>query len=173
MNTFYRNVKVPVFGNVYLISTEKGLSHILVSKSEFAQFQLRHYVQEGDAESWAAKAEQELLDYFAGNRTNFEVPLDIMTGTPFQRQVWAVLSTIPYGEVWSYADVARAINNPKAVRAVGQANRANPIPVIVPCHRVIGKSGKLTGYAGKQIGLKEELLQLEGMNAQNGMLIRG
>lgn len=172
MNTFYRKVNVPIFGDLYLISTEKGLSRILVSESEFAQFQATHDVQIGDADSLAAKAEQELLDYFAGNRTNFEVPLD-MTGTPFQRQVWAVLSTIPYGEVWSYADVASAINNPKAVRAVGQANRANPIPVIVPCHRVIGKSGKLTGYAGKQIGLKEELLQLEGMNAQNGMLIRG
>lgn len=172
MITFYRNVRVPIFGDLYLISTEKGLSHILVSESEFAQFQTCHPVREGGADSWAAKAERELLDYFSGNRTKFEVPLDI-TGTPFQRQVWEVLSTIPYGEVWSYADVARAINNPKAVRAVGQANRANPVPVIVPCHRVIGKSGKLTGYAGSQIGLKEQLLQLEGMNAQNGILIRG
>jgi methylated-DNA-[protein]-cysteine S-methyltransferase len=171
MRVFYRKVSVPVFGELYLVSTEKGLSHVLTSEREFTAFQAARQVQEGTSDSVAFQAEQELLSYFAGSRTTFEVPLDL-AGTAFQEQVWKALSTIPYGEVWSYADVAEKIGNPKAVRAVGQANRVNPVPVIVPCHRVIGKSGKLTGYAGNQIGLKEELLQLEGIQAQNGRLIR-
>lgn len=81
-------------------------------------------------------------------------------GTPFQMQVWQALTTIPYGETWSYQDLANAIGNPKAVRAVGLANGKNPISVIVPCHRVIGKNGKLTGYAGG-VERKKKLLSLE------------
>ncbi|MFC3883339.1 methylated-DNA--[protein]-cysteine S-methyltransferase [Bacillus songklensis] len=172
MSTFYRKVHVPIFHTLYLVSSEKGLSRILVSEEEFIEFQTCYEVECGDDRSPAAQAERQLMEYFAKERTSFQVPLDVK-GTLFQRQVWNVLSTIPYGEVWSYADVAKAIDNPKAVRAVGQANRANPIPIIVPCHRVIGKSGQLTGYAGKKIGIKEELLQLEGINAQNGMFIPG
>ncbi len=82
------------------------------------------------------------------------------TGTDFQNQVWHALTTIPYGETWSYQDLADAIGNPKAVRAVGMANGKNPISVVVPCHRVIGKSGKLTGYAGG-VERKQRLLALE------------
>ena len=90
---------------------------------------------------------QEYEEYFAGTRNQFEVPTDPQ-GTDFQKQVWAMLKTIPFGQTWSYQDLAIAINNPKAVRAVGLANGKNPISIIVPCHRVIGKNGKLTGYAG-------------------------
>ncbi|UXI03447.1 methylated-DNA--[protein]-cysteine S-methyltransferase [Photobacterium sp. TY1-4] len=90
---------------------------------------------------------EQLSDYFAGNRTDFDVPLDAH-GTRFQHQVWQALIAIPYGETCSYSAIAHQINNPKAVRAVGAANGRNPIPVIVPCHRVIGSSGQLTGYAG-------------------------
>ncbi|GAJ71755.1 LOW QUALITY PROTEIN: methylated-DNA-protein-cysteine methyltransferase [Vibrio sp. JCM 18904] len=82
------------------------------------------------------------------------------TGTDFQNQVWQALTTIPYGETWSYQDLANAIGNPKAVRAVGLANGKNPISIVVPCHRVIGKSGKLTGYAGG-VERKQRLLALE------------
>jgi methylated-DNA-[protein]-cysteine S-methyltransferase len=101
----------------------------------------------------------EFDEYFAGKRKQFELPIDAQ-GTDFQKQVWAMLETIPFGETWSYQDLAIAIDNPKAVRAVGLANSKNPISIIVPCHRVIGKSGKLTGYAGG-IDRKQKLLMLE------------
>lgn len=90
---------------------------------------------------------EQLSDYFAGKRVGFDIPLDA-NGTAFQHQVWQALINIPYGETCSYSAIAHQIDNPKAVRAVGAANGRNPIPVIVPCHRVIGSSGQLTGYAG-------------------------
>lgn len=90
---------------------------------------------------------EQLSDYFAGKRVDFDIPLDA-NGTAFQHQVWQALINIPYGETCSYSAIAHQIDNPKAVRAVGAANGRNPIPVIVPCHRVIGSSGQLTGYAG-------------------------
>jgi methylated-DNA-[protein]-cysteine S-methyltransferase len=94
----------------------------------------------------AATAAQ-LREYFAGKRREFDLPL-AAEGTAFQRSVWRVLSKIPYGETWSYGDVARRIGQPTASRAVGAANGRNPIAIIVPCHRVIGASGALTGYGG-------------------------
>jgi len=102
----------------------------------------------------------QLQAYFAGQLREFHVPLD-MQGTPFQLRVWGRLGTIPYGETRSYMQIARAIGSPLAVRAVGAANGANPIPIIVPCHRVIGASGKLVGYGGG-LPLKKRLLELEG-----------
>jgi methylated-DNA-[protein]-cysteine S-methyltransferase len=102
----------------------------------------------------------QLRAYFAGELRNFDVPLD-MQGTPFQLGVWRELERIPYGETRSYMQIALAIGAPKAVRAVGAANGANPVPIIVPCHRVIGTSGKLTGYGGG-LPLKQRLLELEG-----------
>ena len=99
--------------------------------------------------------------YFAGEAVQFDVPIAAQ-GTPFQQSVWHALTTIPYGETWSYAQLADAIGNPKAVRAVGLANGKNPVSVIVPCHRVIGKNGKLTGYAGG-IERKQRLLAIEGI----------
>ncbi|MGF1690933.1 methylated-DNA--[protein]-cysteine S-methyltransferase [Photobacterium kagoshimensis] len=98
--------------------------------------------------------------YFAGTLTRFTVPL-APEGTEFQKQVWTALRSIPYGETCSYKTIADAINNPKAVRAVGAANGKNPIAIIVPCHRVIGANGKLTGYAGG-VDMKAYLLKLEG-----------
>ncbi|MGR5243583.1 methylated-DNA--[protein]-cysteine S-methyltransferase [Vibrio sp. PNB23_22_6] len=101
----------------------------------------------------------QLDEYFSGLRNEFDLPL-AATGTEFQTQVWHALTTIPYGETWSYQDLANAIGNSKAVRAVGLANGKNPISIVVPCHRVIGKSGKLTGYAGG-VERKQRLLALE------------
>lgn len=98
--------------------------------------------------------------YFSGEVIQFSVPI-AAKGTPFQQSVWQALTTIPYGETWSYAQLADAIGNPKAVRAVGLANGKNPVSVIVPCHRVIGKNGKLTGYAGG-VERKQRLLAIEG-----------
>ncbi|WP_104403133.1 methylated-DNA--[protein]-cysteine S-methyltransferase [Vibrio penaeicida] len=108
-----------------------------------------------------AQACKQLTEYFEGSRKTFDVPL-AAKGTDFQKQVWQTLTQIPFGETWSYQDLANTIGNPKAVRAVGLANGKNPISVIVPCHRVIGKSGKLTGYAGG-LERKEALLKLEGI----------
>ena len=94
-----------------------------------------------------SQAEEELTEYFAKERTQFEVPLDPV-GTDFQLSVWKALFQIPFGEVVSYLHIAEQIHNPKAVRAVGLANGSNPVSIIVPCHRVIGANGKLTGYGG-------------------------
>lgn len=106
------------------------------------------------------EAARQLGEYFAGTRRRFDLALDF-AGTEFQRQVWAALLTIPFGETRSYSDIARQIGNPSAVRAVGAANGRNPISIIAPCHRVIGASGSLTGFAGG-LPAKQYLLALEG-----------
>lgn len=107
-----------------------------------------------------AKAAEQLADYFAGRATHFSLPLDLQ-GTPFQRAVWAALLRIDSGGTRSYADIARAIGSASAVRAVGGAVGRNPVSVIVPCHRVVGRDGSLTGYAGGT-DRKLALLRLEG-----------
>ena len=101
----------------------------------------------------------ELKEYFSGKRREFDLPL-APVGTDFQKQVWSALCKIPYGETMTYGQIAALISNPKASRAVGMANHNNPIPIIIPCHRVIGANGKLIGYAGG-LGIKETLLKLE------------
>lgn len=101
----------------------------------------------------------QLQEYFSGTRTKFDLPLE-PEGTLFQKGVWAKLQDIPYGKTASYKDIAQAINNPNAFRAVGNANNKNPIPIIIPCHRCVGSNGKLTGYAGG-LELKQRLLDLE------------
>lgn len=106
------------------------------------------------------RAVQQLQEYFAGTRDRFELDLEF-AGTDFQKKVWQALLTIPFGETRSYSEIARQIGNPSAVRAVGAANGKNPISIVAPCHRVIGASGKLTGFAGG-LEAKERLLMLEG-----------
>jgi methylated-DNA-[protein]-cysteine S-methyltransferase len=101
----------------------------------------------------------QLKEYWAGRRTRFTLPIDLK-GSPFQRAVWQELQTIPYGTTRSYSEVADAIGRPKAVRAVGTAIGQNPIPIMIPCHRVVGKDGRLAGYRGG-LALKRELLRLE------------
>lgn len=110
-------------------------------------------------------AKKQLEEYFAAIRKNFDLPLK-PKGTPFQLLVWEQLKQIPYGETRSYGEIAKAIGNPKASRAVGGANNKNPIGIIVPCHRVIGANGKLVGYAGG-LDVKEKLLMLEKATVQN------
>lgn len=105
----------------------------------------------------------QLSEYFAGQRKQFDVPLDL-SGTEFQVSVLQELQQIPYGETTSYGDIAKRIGRPKAVRAVGAANGRNPIPIIVPCHRVIGSGGALTGFGGG-LDTKAELLRLEAENS--------
>lgn len=105
---------------------------------------------------------QQLVEYFAGQRRQFSLPL-APQGTPFQQQVWQALCEIPFGHTASYRDIAQAIDNPKGVRAVGMANSRNPIAIIIPCHRIIGANGTLTGYTGG-LDKKAWLLQLESCN---------
>ena len=104
----------------------------------------------------------QLEEYFAGKRKTFDLPL-APKGTEFQQKVWSALQDIPYGQTVSYGDIAHAVGRPKACRAVGQANHVNPISIIVPCHRVMGADGSLTGYAGG-VDKKMALLTLEGVN---------
>ncbi|MFA5700738.1 MAG: methylated-DNA--[protein]-cysteine S-methyltransferase [Desulfuromonas sp.] len=115
------------------------------------------FVEQNDAV--LAETKKQLEEYFNGNRTTFDIPL-LLVGTDFQKRVWAALQQVPYGMTSSYAQLASDINNPKAVRAVANANGANPIGVIVPCHRIIGKDGSLTGYTGG-LPIKKYLLELE------------
>jgi methylated-DNA-[protein]-cysteine S-methyltransferase len=112
----------------------------------------------GDSDVLRAAITQ-LTEYFAGERTEFDLPLHT-GGTPFQQQVWSMLAEIPYAETWSYAEVARRIGSPTAFRAVGAANGQNPLPIVLPCHRVVGAGGQLVGYGGG-MDRKRTLLQLE------------
>ena len=105
---------------------------------------------------------RQLEEYFAGQRREFDLKL-APQGTEFQQRVWQALTRIPFGASASYSEIAHAIGNPNAVRAVGLANGRNPIPIVIPCHRVIGKDGSLTGYAGG-LPIKRQLLALEGIN---------
>lgn len=110
------------------------------------------------------KAADQLDEYFSGTRKVFDLPL-LMEGTGFQKSVWEALRTIPFGETRSYQDIAVLIGNPDAVRAVGMANNRNPIAIIVPCHRVIGKDGSMVGFGGG-LPIKRFLLELEECNPQ-------
>ncbi len=105
------------------------------------------------------EARDQLLEYLAGRRRDFDLPLD-PEGTPFQKSVWEALRAIPWGTTRTYGQIAAAIGRPKAVRAVGQANNRNPIAIFIPCHRVVGADGALTGYAGG-LDMKQKLLELE------------
>ena len=107
-----------------------------------------------------ARGREELLEYLAGARRDFDLPL-APQGTPFQQRVWAALREIPYGQTRSYRELALAAGSPRGYRAVGMANHRNPIPILIPCHRVVGADGSLTGYAGG-LELKRKLLELEG-----------
>lgn len=106
------------------------------------------------------RTKEQLKAYFAGELTEFDVPLSVRGGSGFERVVWAQLSRIPYGEMQTYGDVAKAVGDPGAARAVGVACNHNPIPVIVPCHRVVGAGGKMVGFGGG-IDRKRHLLELE------------
>ncbi len=145
-------------GDLTLIASDAGLAAILWDDDAAMQARYAPRREEPDHPVIAATVRQ-LEEYFAGARTTFDLPLDPV-GTDFQQDVWRALLTIPYGETRSYADIARAIGRPSATRAVGAANGRNPLPIVTPCHRVIGSNGRLTGFAG---GLpnKQLLLALE------------
>jgi methylated-DNA-[protein]-cysteine S-methyltransferase len=148
-------------GQLKLVAHETALVAVLWQNENPKRVRLAELVEQPDHPILSA-AQQQLSEYFAGARQQFDLPLDF-EGTSFQKQVWQALLAIPYGETRSYKQIAEQLGNPKAVRAVGAANGKNPISIIAPCHRVIGSSGKLVGFAGglanKDILLKIEQLQ--------------
>ena len=144
-------------GTLYLVASEKGLQGIFFKKQKTAI--AKSLSDKKAAVRVLAKAAAQLKEYFDGKRKAFKLPLDA-AGTPFQKNVWKALSRIPYGKTYSYKDVADRIRNPKAVRAVGNANGKNPLCIIVPCHRVIANDGSLGGYSAG-LGIKVKLLSLE------------
>ncbi len=152
-----------------ILSSPVGDLRIVVDDRErlrSIEFAGRHDMSDGatpDARR-CARVVRQLREYFAGERTAFDLEL-ALDGTPFQLGVWNALRAIAYGETCSYQAIAHRIGNPKAVRAVGAANGRNPIPIVVPCHRVIGKDGSLTGFGGG-LGVKQRLLELERATLQ-------
>jgi len=148
-------------GTYIVVSSQEGIVCLATEPEVNARLRLWEsggiQIQEGGHHNEALAREMD--EYFAGRIRRFTVPLDLR-GTPFQRQVWQELRRIPYGSTRSYGQVARALGRPSVARAVGQANHRNPIAIVVPCHRVIGTDGKLTGYAGG-LDIKRALLDLE------------
>lgn len=145
-------------GELTLVGSDAGLAAILWENDDPDRVRL-NLVGTDAKHPILVETERQLGEYFAGRRKKFTVKLNYV-GTPFQKKVWNALLEIPYGETRSYGELARRIGNPKASRAVGAANGKNPISIIGPCHRVIGASGALTGYAGG-IPAKRLLLELE------------
>jgi methylated-DNA-[protein]-cysteine S-methyltransferase len=150
-------------GTLTLVASDEGLSAVLWEDDRPGRVPLT-IAGEDRAHPVLVDAERQLREYFSGGRTRFTLPLDV-TGTPFQRQVWEALRTIPFGETRSYSEVAAQIGHPRAVRAVGAANGRNPLSIVAPCHRVIGSGGQLTGFAGG-LEVKARLLAFEHRHVQ-------
>jgi methylated-DNA-[protein]-cysteine S-methyltransferase len=157
MSYFYKTMKSPV-GELKLVASNNGLAAILWENDDPLRVQLNP-LSEDDNHALLVETERQLNDYFCGKRKTFSVKLDL-NGTAFQKKVWAALLTIPFGETRSYKQIAEQINHPQSARAVGAANGRNPVSIIAPCHRVIGSTGKLTGFAGG-LQTKSYLLTLE------------
>jgi len=159
----YTRLESPV-GPLLLVGDDRGLHEIWFVKGrskkdpDAAWTPIERPHKDGPCPALFAAKEQ-LREYFARKREAFDLPL-VLNGTPFQLSVWRELQAIPYGKTVSYLELAKKIGNPKAVRAVGMANGSNPIPIIVPCHRVIGSDGSLTGFGGG-LPTKQRLLALE------------
>jgi methylated-DNA-[protein]-cysteine S-methyltransferase len=156
-----KTIRSPV-GALTLIASNDGLAAILWENDRPGRVRL-DVVAEDAQHPVLRETERQLAEYFAGRRKVFDLALDF-AGTAFQKKVWDALLTIPFGETRTYAQIARQIGHPTAVRAVGAANGRNPISIVTPCHRVIGSSGELTGFAGG-LATKERLLRLEGASA--------
>ncbi|OYW31462.1 MAG: hypothetical protein B7Z47_01055 [Chthoniobacter sp. 12-60-6] len=157
MTYFYKTTPSPV-GTLTLVANDRGLAAILWENDDPKRVRLSP-LEENPAHPVLLEAERQLRDYFTGRLKKFTLKLDF-AGTEFQKKVWQALLTIPFGETRSYAQIATQVGSPKALRAVGAANGKNPISIVAPCHRVIGSSGKLTGFAGG-LPAKELLLRLE------------
>jgi methylated-DNA-[protein]-cysteine S-methyltransferase len=159
MKIGYDRMSTPL-GDIYVVVDEAGVRKVALCEADWKEYSAKLGEVPRDPKL-CQEAVKQLREYFQGERREFDLPLSVQ-GTPFRRQVWEALCSIPYGEVRSYAEIAKQVGKPNGPRAIGQANRANPLPILIPCHRVIGKNGDLTGYAGTRTDIKKELLQLEG-----------
>jgi methylated-DNA-[protein]-cysteine S-methyltransferase len=157
MTYAFKFVSSPV-GLLKLVANDLALVAILWENDDPKRVRLGSLVEDVD-HPILCLAEQQLGEYFAGARKSFDLPLDF-AGTPFQKKVWSELLNIPFGQTRTYGQIANAIGKPRAFRAVGAANGKNPISIVAPCHRVIGKDGSLTGFAGG-LEAKECLLEIE------------
>jgi O-6-methylguanine DNA methyltransferase len=164
---YYDSREYPQWGRFYAASSEKGLC-LLALPGEKAESFFEKTIARFSPDLLIQHAElfqvlfNQLESYLKGRKVRFNGSLDLV-GTPFQLKVWQALQTIPYGATRGYGEIAQAIGSPKAARAVGQANHNNPVPIVIPCHRVIGSQGALVGFGGG-LALKERLLALERKN---------
>ncbi len=151
--------------NTYYYDTEIGKIYISEEENFITCIRFEHEVSDNEIFNETEiirEAGNQIIEYLKGKRKNFDIPI-LPKGTAFQQKVWEALRVIPYGETRSYGEIASNIGNEKACRAVGNANNKNPIPIIIPCHRVVGSNGKLVGYAGG-LFIKNFLLNLECNN---------
>jgi methylated-DNA-[protein]-cysteine S-methyltransferase len=157
-----------------LVGDESGVQRINLQGLEKEALRKRIQSEFPGSQEKAAfleEAEKELKEYFEGRRSRFGMVLDLSRATPFQKKVYQVMSTIPFGEVRTYQWLAQKIGNPRAFRAVGSANARNRWPVVIPCHRIVGSDGRLTGFSAPGgLDLKASLLNLEGIPAQQGKI---
>ena len=151
-------------GRLRLVATDEGLSHLLFDQQVGEDMDSDGDPAQADDHPVLVAATAQLEEYFAGERREFDIPLDL-TGTEFQRAAWSALAGVPFGETRSYRQQAEAIGRPKAVRAIGAANGRNPVPIVLPCHRIVGSDGSLTGYGGG-LPIKEYLLNHEQAQSQ-------
>jgi len=163
---YYSEMDSPI-GIITLATSDKGICFIefgsvktifSTAERKFKKLELRGELKNDEAPLYEAK--RQISEYFLAERKNFDLPLDLI-GTEFQKLVWNQVAKIPYGITKSYKQIAQEIGAPKAVRAIGGANNRNPVPIIIPCHRVIGSNGSMVGYGGG-LDKKEALLRLEG-----------
>src|SRR5262245_40574735 len=154
---FFKTMKSPV-GKLKLVASHRGLAAVLWEDDDPKRVRLSP-IAENKEHPVLLEAERQLEEYFAGKRKAFSLKFDF-AGTDFQKTVWQALPPIPFGETRSYGQIARQMRRPKAVRAVGAANGKNPLSIIVPCHRVVGSNGQLTGFAGG-LETKAALLRIE------------
>ena len=157
MTHFFKTIWSPV-GDLTLVADARGLAAILWENDRPGRVRLGPLTEDAE-HPILVETERQLGEYFAGKRRAFDVPLSF-AGSDFQKRVWSALLTIPFGETRSYGEIAHQLGNPGASRAVGAANGRNPISIIAPCHRVVGSTGKLTGFAGG-LDAKQYLLELE------------
>jgi len=160
MTTYYTYINSTP-GKVLLLSDGKTLTGFYLDKQKYFPKIEKTWIREDNLKLFQQTSKQ-LVQYFAGKRQEFDLPFAFMHGTEFQHKVWRAIAKIPFGKTCSYREIAESIKSPKSVRAVGTATGRNPISIVVPCHRVIGSDGSLTGYAGG-LARKKSLLKLEGL----------
>jgi len=155
-----------------LVGNEKGVERIHLpglTKEELRKRIEQEFPESREEKTLLEGPQRELVEYFEGSRSRFEMPLDLSKATPFQKKAYQAMLTIPFGEVRTYRWLAEKVGNPKALRAVGSANARNHWPVVIPCHRIVGSDGHLTGFSAPGgLDLKEELLRMEGVAVEKG-----